>query len=128
MTVQPLGIAGATADAIVSQQQARQARDDQKENTTRDARNNQLAYSMIAIPPEDDQAARGRVVGELKKLAKTLDRTTFRDRGEKYFPIELLSPEEKDKLMEAEMQSHFKSLPGNNGTTPADKDDDDSDQ
>ena len=92
--------------------------------TTRDARNNQLAYSMIAIPPEDDQAARGRVVGELKKLAKTLDRTTFRDRGEKYFPIELLSPEEKDKLMEAEMQSHF-----NKGKTPADKaDDDDSDQ
>jgi len=48
MTVQPLGIAGATADAIVSQQQARQARDDQKENTTRDARNS-FTYSSTGV-------------------------------------------------------------------------------
>jgi hypothetical protein len=95
--------------------------------TTRDARNNEIAYSMIVVPPEGDKSARGRIVGELKKLAKLLDRTTFRDRGEKYFPVEFLTPDEKDKLMEAEMDARFKST--SKGTTPADKDgDDDGDQ
>lgn len=39
MSLQPLGLAGAGQAAVVAQQQARQGRDDQKENSTRDARN-----------------------------------------------------------------------------------------
>jgi hypothetical protein len=92
--------------------------------TTKDARNNEICYSFIIVPP-DDKAARPRILGELKSLAKTLGRTTPRDRGEKYFPVELLTPDEKEKLFDAEMESHFKS---SSKGAAQDKDDDDSDQ
>jgi hypothetical protein len=88
--------------------------------TTTDARDNEIAYAFIVVPPAD-KSARPRILGELKRLAKTLGRTTPRDRGEKYFPVELLTPDEKEKLFDAQMESHFKSLPKG---AAQDKDDD----
>lgn len=79
-------------------------------------------YEMIVIPP-DDKDTRARIFKQMKPLAKLLGRTTPRDRGEKYWLIELLSPDEKEKQFDSEF-----SLPGkSNGkaTTPDDSDDDD---
>ncbi len=48
---------------------------------------------MIVIPP-DDKDARARVFKQMKPLAKLLGRVTPRDRGEKYWPIEMLAGED----------------------------------
>jgi len=80
----------------------------------------EVAYSMIVVPP-DDKGGRGRVFNELKSLAGTLDRTTPRDRGEKYWPVEFLTPEERMKELEADRPA----IPADKGDEP---DDDDKDQ
>jgi hypothetical protein len=46
------------------------------------------ANELIVIAPEDG-AARARTFDRLKALAKQLDRTKARDRGEKYWPIRM---------------------------------------
>jgi hypothetical protein len=86
----------------------------------KDARKNEVAISMIVIAP-DDKGARGRVFKELKTLAKKLGRVTPRDRGEKYWPVEMLTPDEKEKQLDAELKA--------SGQTPApDLGDDDDDK
>ena len=82
----------------------------------------ELTYEMIVIPP-DDKDTRARIFKQMKPLAKMLRRTTPRDRGEKYWLIELLSPDEKEKAMDSEF-----SLPGKTkgkSASPDDSDDDD---
>jgi hypothetical protein len=81
------------------------------------------ALSMIVIPPDGaDKDARARVFKPMKPLAKLLGRVTPRDRGEKYWLIELLTPDQKEKELEAEF-----SVPGKTGK-PAPSDDDDDDK
>ena len=80
------------------------------------------AYSMIVIPP-DDKETRARIFKQMKPLAKMLGRTTPRDRGEKYWLIELLSPDEKEKQLDSEFSLPSKSK--GKSTTPDDSDDDD---
>lgn len=62
---------------------------------------------MIVVPPRTDAAGakevRLRVMKEMKTLAKDLGRTAPRDRGEKYWPVKMLSPEEEDKEFEARL-------------------------
>jgi hypothetical protein len=73
--------------------------------------------SIIVIPP-DDKDTRARIYKQMKPLAKLLGRVTPRDRGEKYWLVELLSPDQKEK----ELDSEF-SLPGK-AVAPDDGDDD----
>jgi hypothetical protein len=56
-------------------------------------RNQETALTMIVIPP-DDKDTRARVFKQMKPLAKLLGRVTSRDRGEKYWPIEMLAGED----------------------------------
>jgi hypothetical protein len=78
---------------------------------------------MIVVPPRTDAAGakyvRLRVMKEMKTLAKDLGRTAPRDRGEKYWPVKMLSPEEEDK----EFESGLQSKPGK--TPDVDNDNDD---
>jgi hypothetical protein len=84
----------------------------------------ELTYDMIVIPP-DDKNARAQIFKQLKPLAKMLGRTTPRDRGEKYWLIELLSPDEKDKLLDSEFSLPPGKSNGKSTTSPDDSDDDD---
>ena len=77
----------------------------------------QAVDSLVVVPPQgskpEDVEKRMGIVGELKKLAKHLGRVPFKDRGEKYFPIEMI----KEKP-----EAESPSAPG-----PGDKDDGDDD-
>ena len=63
----------------------------------KDAKGNEMVNLMIVCPLEE-KAARGRVVDQLKKLAKDLRRTAFRDRGEKYFLVRMMTAKEENEL------------------------------
>jgi hypothetical protein len=56
---------------------------------------------LIVVPPRPDapgaKEIRARVMKQMKSLAQNLGRTTPRDRGEKYWPVKMMTPEQEEK-------------------------------
>jgi hypothetical protein len=89
----------------------------------KDAKHNQEAVVTMIVVPPDDKDTRARVFKQMKPLAKLLGRVTPRDRGEKYWPIEMLAG---DDLKGAGLgDDEFDSGSGSKSPKPGKSDDDD---
>jgi hypothetical protein len=90
----------------------------------------EVAETLIIVAPTD-AGARGKCVEQLKGLAKQLGRAKFRDRGEKYWPVELLTGDAHRKEFGSPFDEDDAPKPVKKGAKAkpgADDEDDDGDQ
>jgi hypothetical protein len=89
-------------------------------------KNQEITEKLILVAPQDGgdgaKAARKRIMEKMKALAKHLGRTTPRDRGEKYWPIEMLTGDEARKEMDFAPDDDAPAAPAKPGAKTDDDD------